>query len=97
MPEHNAVMALYPRLVGDAWAELDASVQHWHGAAPQVQGIGLFTIRHGQGGLARFLAWLLRLPAARDGIYAIISHGSPGKAAGRCGWPCFWQRRFSLR
>jgi hypothetical protein len=56
MPEHNAVMVLYPRLVGDAWAELDASVQHWHGAAPQVQGIGLFTIRHGQGGLARFLA-----------------------------------------
>jgi len=26
-----------------------------------VQGTGVFTIRHGQGSLARFLAWLLHL------------------------------------
>ena len=61
MSEHKAAMALYPRLVGEAWAELDAAVQHWHDAAHQVQGTGVFTIRHGQGSLARFLAWLLHL------------------------------------
>jgi hypothetical protein len=68
MPESNAVTALYPRLVGDAWAELDASVQHWHDAAHQVQGTGVFTVRHGQGGLARFLVWLLRLPTSGEAL-----------------------------
>jgi len=68
MPEHNAATALYPRLVGDAWAELDASVQHWHDAAHQVQGTGVFTVRHGQGGLARFLVWLLRLPTSGEAL-----------------------------
>ena len=61
-PVRDSIVALYPRLVGDAWADLDASVQHWHSTAHQVQGTGLFTIRHGQGCLARCLAWLLRLP-----------------------------------
>ena len=68
MPESNAVTALYPRLVGDAWAELDASVQHWHNAAHQVQGTGVFTVRHGQGVLARFLVWLLRLPTSGEAL-----------------------------
>jgi uncharacterized protein DUF4166 len=88
MPEHNAVMALYPRLVGDAWAELDASVQHWHGAAPQVQGTGLFTVRHGQGGLARFLAWLLRLPTSGEALatrLVIVRHA----------WGETWSRTFA--
>jgi len=66
MPEPNAATTLYSRLVGDAWAELDASVQYWHDAAHQVQGTGVFTVRHGQGGLARFLAWLLRLPTSGE-------------------------------
>jgi hypothetical protein len=68
MPESNAATALYPRLVGDTWAELDASVQHWHDAAHQVQGTGVFTVRHGQGGLVRFLVWLLRLPTSGEAL-----------------------------
>ena len=68
MPEHHAATALYPRLIGKAWAELDASVQHWHDAAHQVQGTGLFTVRHGQRGMARFLVWLLRLPTSGEAL-----------------------------
>jgi hypothetical protein len=68
MPQHNAGLALYPRLVGDVWVELDASVQHWHDATRQVQGTGLFTVRHGEGVLARFLTWLLRLPTAGEAL-----------------------------
>src|SRR5262245_3181431 len=88
MPEHNAAMALYPRLVGDAWAELDASVQHWHDAAPQVYGTGRFTVRHGQGGLARFLAWLLRLPISGEALatrLVIVRHA----------WGETWSRTFA--
>jgi hypothetical protein len=88
MPEHNAATALYPRLVGKAWAELDASVQHWHDAAPQVQGTGLFTVRHGQRGLARFLAWLLRLPASGEALatrLVIVRHP----------WGETWSRTFA--
>ena len=68
MPEHHAATALYPRLIGKAWAELDASVQHWHDASYQVQGTGLFTVRHGQRGMARFLVWLLRLPTSGEAL-----------------------------
>jgi Domain of unknown function (DUF4166) len=68
MPEHHAATALYPRLIGKAWAELDASVQHWHDASHQVQGTGLFTVRHGQRGMARFLVWLLRLPTSGEAL-----------------------------
>ena len=88
MPEHNAATALYPRLVGDTWTALDASVQHWHGAAPQVQGTGLFTVRHGQGGLARFLAWLLRLPTSGEALatrLVIVRHA----------WGETWSRTFA--
>jgi Domain of unknown function (DUF4166) len=68
MPEHHAATALYPRLIGKAWADLDASVQHWHDASHQVQGTGLFTVRHGQRGMARFLVWLLRLPTSGEAL-----------------------------
>ena len=88
MPEPNAAMALYPRLVGHAWAEIDASVQHWHNATHQVQGTGLFTIRHGQGGLARFLVWLLRLPTSGEALatrLVILRHP----------WGETWSRTFA--
>ena len=88
MPQHNAGLALYPRLVGDAWAELDASVQHWHDATRQVQGRGQFTVRHGEGVLARFLAWLLRLPTAGEVLatrLVIVRHP----------WGETWSRTFA--
>jgi hypothetical protein len=79
MPEQSASTALYPRLVGDAWAALDVSVQQWHDATPKVQGTGLFTVRHGQGCLARFLVWLLRLPTSGEALatrLVILRHAS---------------------
>jgi Domain of unknown function (DUF4166) len=88
IPEHNVATALYPRLVGDAWAELDASVQHWHDATPQVQGTGLFTVRHGQGRLAHFLVRLLRLPASGEALatrLVILRHP----------WGETWSRTFA--
>ena len=90
MSEHKAAMALYPRLVGEAWAELDAAVQHWHDAAHQVQGTGVFTIRHGQGSLARFLAWLLHLPTSGETLatrLVIVRHA----------WGETWSRTFAGR
>jgi len=87
-PEHNAVTALYPRLVGAAWADLDISVQHWHNAAHQVQGTGMFTVRHGQGCPARFLAWLLRLPTSGETLatrLVIVRHA----------WGETWSRTFA--
>jgi hypothetical protein len=90
MPESNTTTALYPRLVGDAWAELDASVQHWHDAAPQVQGTGLFTVRHGQRGLVHFLAWLLRLPTSGEALVSRL-------VIERYAWGETWSRTFAGR
>jgi hypothetical protein len=87
-PEHNAATALYPRLVGKAWAELDASVQHWHDAAHQVLGTGLFIVRHGQGRLARFLAWLLRLPTSGEALATRL-------VIVRQAWGETWSRTFA--
>ena len=88
MPEHNAATTLYPRLVGKAWAALDTSVRQWHDTAHLVQGTGLFTVRHGQGGLARFLAWLLRLPTSGEALathLVIVRHA----------WGETWSRTFA--
>jgi len=88
MPGHHVAMALYPRLVGNAWAELDASVRHWHDATRQVQGTGLFTVRQGQGVLARFLARVLRLPTAGEALatrLVIVRHA----------WGETWSRMFA--
>jgi len=88
MPEHNAATALYPRLVGDTWAELDTSVQRWHDAAHQVQGTGLFTVRHGQRRLARFLVWLLRLPTSGEALATrLVIERQP--------WGETWSRTFA--
>jgi hypothetical protein len=90
VPAHNAATALYPGLVGEAWADLDASVQHWHSTAHHLQGTGLFTVRHGQGALARCLARLLRLPTAGEALatrLTILRHP----------WGETWSRTFASR
>jgi hypothetical protein len=88
MPENNVATALYPRLLGNAWTELDAAVRHWHDATCQVQGAGLFTVRHGPGGLARFLAWLLRLPPAGEALTTRL-------VIRRQAWGETWSRTFA--
>jgi hypothetical protein len=86
MPRRHCILVL----VGEAWAELDASVQRWHDAAHQVQGTGLFTIRHGQGSLARFLVWLLRLPTSGEALATrlVIERHTGGET---------WSRTFAGR
>ena len=61
-------VALYPRIVGTAWADLSEPVQQFHLFQKQWRGTGLFTIRHGSGVLARLLVWLMRLPAEGDDV-----------------------------
>jgi hypothetical protein len=50
--------------VGPGWANLGEPVQRLHTGTSQLSGAGKFTIRHGERGLARLLARLMRLPSA---------------------------------
>jgi hypothetical protein len=62
---HNPHTALYPRLIGEAWLNLNESVRHAHlDGETTVKGYGRFKIRHGKSGLARLLLWLSPLPPA---------------------------------
>jgi Domain of unknown function (DUF4166) len=53
---------LYPRLLSADWDALDDRLKHFHWITGTRHGSGLFEISCGRAGLARFLAWLLRLP-----------------------------------
>ena len=59
---------LYPRLLGPAWNELAAPVRRLHSAQGSVERVGLFRVRRGERRLARFLAWLEKLPAAGEAV-----------------------------
>ena len=59
---------LYPRLLGAAWNELAAPVQTLHSSQGSVARVGLFRVRRGERRLARFLAWLGRLPAVGETV-----------------------------
>lgn len=57
--------ALYPRVMGAAWASLDPAVvrSHLDDKADDLATHGSFTIRHGHRRLARWLCRALRMPA----------------------------------
>lgn len=55
---------LYAGLVGPQWANLAEPVRRLHTRASTLHGSGRFTVRHGERSAARWLARLLRLPAA---------------------------------
>lgn len=58
---------LYENVVGPAWAELHPAVYKAHlNGGDELQAHAVFTIRHGQNPLARFAAWLGRLPAQAE-------------------------------
>jgi uncharacterized protein DUF4166 len=59
--------ALYPALLGAAWAELDERVQRMH-TLGRAQGAGLFDIRRARGVVARAMAGLLGFPRAGDAV-----------------------------
>ena len=54
--------ALYPRLFGVGWSEIDAALQRMHCNPDPVHAKGVFRISHGTSLGAKFLLWFLRLP-----------------------------------
>ena len=74
----NAVSALYPRLLGAAWWEMDERVRNTHLDGSHLRAKGLFRVEHGRSALARALLWILRMPAANhraDVRLEITAHG----------------------
>jgi hypothetical protein len=58
--------ALYPRLFGEAWSEIDTPLQRMHCNPGPVHAKGVFRIRHGTSLGAKLLLWFLRLPPSND-------------------------------
>jgi hypothetical protein len=61
-------VGLYQQLIGASWEEVDATVRKAHLRAGVLQAKGTFRITRGQGYVACFLAWLLRLPPAARAV-----------------------------
>ncbi len=61
-----AVPALYPALLGAAWAALAPPVQRLHAGGARAR--GRFRVRRGRGLAARLVAGLLRMPEAAEDI-----------------------------
>jgi hypothetical protein len=53
---------LYERVLGDAWTQVAGPVRSMHDTRSIVRAHGCFRIVHGRHGVARFVAWMLRLP-----------------------------------
>jgi hypothetical protein len=65
-PDHSP--ALYARLLGDSWAMLAAAVRDMHRDDVTARGAGFMRVCRGENRLARWLAALLRLPAAGEAV-----------------------------
>ncbi|WP_437605300.1 DUF4166 domain-containing protein [Sorangium sp. So ce834] len=63
--------ALYPTLLGSAWAALAPPVQALHGGGARAR--GRFRVRRGRGLAARLLAALLRMPAAAEDVLVTLA------------------------
>ena len=62
-PQENRIGdALYPRLLGVAWSEIDAALRRMHCNGEPVGAAGLFRIRHGTSLWAKLFLLFLRLP-----------------------------------
>ena len=64
----STVGALYRRIVGDDWRNLDAAVQRLHSGGMVTRGTGSFTVTHGKRRLARLMAKILRMPAVGENV-----------------------------
>jgi hypothetical protein len=62
LPENPIPDALYPRLLGVAWSEIDTALQRVHCHEGPVRAVGIFRIRHGTSLWAKLLLPLLRIP-----------------------------------
>ena len=79
---------LYLKLLGDAWNDLDGTVQRLHVSVPPVQAVGLFQVRRGTNWLARLLARLARLPEAGEAVNVRLLVTAQGDGEE-------WQRTFA--
>lgn len=61
-PENRIPDALYPRLLGVAWSEIDTALQRMHCHGEPVRAAGIFRIRHGTSLWAKLLLPLLPIP-----------------------------------
>jgi hypothetical protein len=62
LPGNRIPDALYPRLLGVTWSEIDSALQRMHCDGEFVRATGIFRIRHGTSLWARLLLPLLRIP-----------------------------------
>jgi hypothetical protein len=85
-----APLALYPRLLGAAWTDLDEAVRSMHLDGVIFNGQATFQVRHGRNPVARLLAWLARLPPPGAAVPTRLT-------VTRCGAGERWQRRFGTR
>src|SRR2546428_12242837 len=69
-------MALYQRIVGDSWRELDAPVRLLHSTGALMRGAGSFNVRRGKRRAARLLASLVRLPDTGENVSTRVG-GTP--------------------
>ena len=81
---------LYPELLGSDWAKLDDAVRRMHSAGEPVCAAGTFRVRHGEHWLARWLAVLVRLPAAGEAVPVELSIEPQMQRE-------IWRRRFAGR
>jgi hypothetical protein len=75
----STVGALYQRIIGDDWRNLDAAVQRLHSGGMITRGTGSFTVMHGTRRLARLIAKLLRMPAVGENVsVSLVVTAHPG-------------------
>lgn len=79
---------LYARLLGDSWAKLAAAVRDMHHDGLAARGAGFMRVSWGANRLARWLAALLRLPAAGKAVAVtlVITPSADGEE---------WRRTFA--
>jgi hypothetical protein len=88
--QSSTAMALYPRIIGDAWGNLSPPVQRLHSTGTAMRGVGSFIVRHGSRRSARLLTRLLRMPAAGENV-------SVGLVVTPCSDGERWHRTFAGR
>jgi hypothetical protein len=91
MTQHQTLSApLYARLLGPSWHALAEVVRRHHLQGSVMQAAGSFRIHHGDRRLARWLVWLLRMPAEGQAVktrLVISAHGESEE----------WRRTFGDR
>jgi hypothetical protein len=88
-------LPLYARVLTSSWAQLAEPARFAHTPQPLVRARARLRVEHGRNGIARLLAWVLRLPRAADDAEAtlVITSDEDGERWRRT----FGDRRFDTR